>query len=301
MNIEQAKSIPLADILRILGFEPTQQKNHQSKYLSPLRQERTPSFYVHTERNIWHDFGTGKGGSVIDFICEYLQTQDVCYAIPDALRWLENMMGYAPIIQPIKAKFIRKPDPKLVVRDTCPIKRPALVAYLKNRGIALELAKIHLKEVVVQNTETNKRTFALGFRNETGGHEIRNKFFKGCVGRKNISFIRGSVPKPDGIHIFEGFMDYLSAVMHKEGHQFKDDTLILNSLSCLKLATPYIKGYGYKSAYTWMDNDEAGKEATKSLANFFETENCLVHHPMNSIYAPHKDVNAWHMAKLNLV
>ena len=35
-------------------------------YLSLLREERTPSFSVSYDKNLWHDFGTGEGGSIID-------------------------------------------------------------------------------------------------------------------------------------------------------------------------------------------------------------------------------------------
>ena len=34
-------------------------------YLSLLREERTPSFSVSYDKNLWHDFGTGEGGSII--------------------------------------------------------------------------------------------------------------------------------------------------------------------------------------------------------------------------------------------
>ena len=37
-------------------------------YLSLLREERTPSFSVSYDKNLWHDFGTGEGGSIIDLV-----------------------------------------------------------------------------------------------------------------------------------------------------------------------------------------------------------------------------------------
>lgn len=40
------------------------------KGLSPFSGERTPSFYVSPEKNIWHDFSSNKGGDVFSFIME---------------------------------------------------------------------------------------------------------------------------------------------------------------------------------------------------------------------------------------
>lgn len=40
------------------------------KGLSPFANERTPSFMVSPEKQIWHDFSSGKGGNVFSFIME---------------------------------------------------------------------------------------------------------------------------------------------------------------------------------------------------------------------------------------
>jgi hypothetical protein len=37
----------------------------QGWYLSPFRNEATPSFKVNQSANLWYDFGEGKGGTVI--------------------------------------------------------------------------------------------------------------------------------------------------------------------------------------------------------------------------------------------
>ncbi|MCL2451314.1 DNA primase [Candidatus Saccharibacteria bacterium] len=38
--------------------------------LSPFTNEKTPSFFVTPERDIWHDFSSGKGGDVFSFVME---------------------------------------------------------------------------------------------------------------------------------------------------------------------------------------------------------------------------------------
>src|SRR5687768_16593579 len=40
------------------------------KGLSPFSSERTPSFMVSPEKQIWHDFSSGKGGNMFSFVME---------------------------------------------------------------------------------------------------------------------------------------------------------------------------------------------------------------------------------------
>src|SRR4051812_30051 len=40
------------------------------KGLSPFTHEKTPSFMVSPEKQIWHDFSSGKGGDVFTFVME---------------------------------------------------------------------------------------------------------------------------------------------------------------------------------------------------------------------------------------
>ena len=301
MNIEQAKAIPLALILEKIGCKPTRVKTREAFYLSPLRQEKTASFKVNHLKNLWYDFGTGKGGDVIEFACSYLESCYEACTVSDALRWLENMSGASRSICTFPVQDHSRKENILELKRVRPLKHPALVKYLEGRAIPSEFALPYIKEALVHNHESKKNFFALGCANEESGYELRNPFFKGCVGSKSISFIRGAEPKPDGIHIFEGFFDYISAITYRQIDRFEEDTIILNSLSLLQHATPYIEGYGYKVAYTWLDNDKAGHKGTEILAEFFKTEENLRHRPMNALYSPHKDVNAWLLAgKLSL-
>lgn len=304
MNIEQAKSIPLAQILDKMNCQPTRTSGYDLYYLSPHRNEKTASFHVNVSKNLWYDHGIGEGGDGIKLVCKYLESCGVDHTVPDALRWLKNMFGFAPVIAPVNDPDIPAYDGKLKVTDVQDVEHSALVQYLESRGIPLSLAQQYLKQIKVYNRESRKSIFALGFKNDKGGYEVRNKFFKGSTTPKYITFIRGEggkSAKPDAIHIFEGWPDYVSAIIHKrDGRKFEEDTIVLNSLSNLTKATGYIKGYGYRTAYTWMDNDQSGKEATANLDTFLKTEESLTHKPMNSIYAPYKDVNAWHTVKLGL-
>src|SRR5690606_20783300 len=63
----EARQIDLVDYLASLGHEPKKTRNNDYWYLSPLREEKTPSFKVNRRLNVWYDHGTGKGGDLIDF------------------------------------------------------------------------------------------------------------------------------------------------------------------------------------------------------------------------------------------
>lgn len=302
MNIERAKSIALSVILDKLGLKPSRTGKTQSLYLSPLREERTASFAVHHAKNLWFDHGMAEGGDVVKFGCAWLKSQGRAHAVPDALQWLKELdiAAAAPLCAPAAVSDSDTNEQTLIVKSAHAIKHRALKHYLEQRGIPLDIAKRYLKELRIHNAVSGKTFFALGLPNEDEGYEIRNAVFKGCVGAKEISFIRGRKEKQDALHIFEGMMDYLSLVAINKGETLKDDAIILNSLSLLEKAKPYIRNYTYKVVLTWMDNDAAGRKAVRAWDEFFDAETDILHTPMNAAYKENKDVNEWHMAKMKL-
>jgi hypothetical protein len=295
MDIEIARTIAMSEILQKTGAKIARQTGNDQWYISPFRNEKTPSFKVNTARNIWYDFGEGRGGDNIDFVCVYLERSGADYTVSDALRWLGNMFSASvtsPLLFPVAAR--EKEESSLVLKSVKPLTHIALVRYLEDRGIPKGIAQKYLKEITIYNKATQKEYFAAAIKNEDGGYDYRNAYFKGCVRKKAISFVRGAVQGGDGIHIFEGFMDFLSVIAQRNGMPLSDDVIILNSVSSVNDATAYIRGFGYQAAYTWLDNDTAGKKAAEALDTFFLAEN-IQHKPMNACYASHKDVNEAHM------
>ncbi len=203
------------------------------------------------------------------------------------------MMGNDYVV-PVKAESDREPKPTLAMHRLQEIKHPGLVAYLKDRGIPVGLAKLYLKEAVMINVEKGTKFHALAMRNEDDGFELKNMFFKGCFGRKSITFIRGSEPLTTEVHFFEGMEDFLSAACLQSEQKFEDDVIILHSVANVAKGLAYIKGYPlYKTVISWMDNDKAGESATAALKAFCAEAN-LAFRPMNELYAEYQDVNAWY-------
>lgn len=298
MNVEQAKGTSLPEILRKLGYLPLKQKGDELLYYSPFRTERTASFNVNAAKNVWYDFGDGQGGDILNFVCKYLQQQGEDHTLPDALRWLGNMSGQdiGKNLTAITHKQI-EPSQTVVLQKVSDIEHKGLVNYLLSRGIPVDLARGYLKEAIVLNTKTDKKFHVLCLPNENDGYELRNEVFKGCIIAKGISFVRGADAPAKEVHVFEGFMDFLSAVAEK-GKRFKGDSIILNSVTGLPQAFAYLKNYPYEIINSWLDNDQAGALATQTLKEF-AAAGSIRFQVKNKTYAPHKDVNAWHMEKLS--
>lgn len=298
MNIEHAKAIPLSEILSKIGCEPTRSNGHEAWYLSPLRVEKTASFHIHTAKNIWHDFGLNEGGNAFDFVCAYLKSQNEDHTPADALRWFRNMMPLSQFIPYPQSERETDHEPALQLMSSTTQFNASLTNYLSSRGIPLAVAKKYLKQVYLRNEKTKKRFAAFGMPTEEG-YEFRNKILKGCINKKSVSVIRGRNVPAKEVHVFEGMMDFLSAVQYQDKFHFEGDVIILNSVNCLKRAFPYIKDYHYEKVYGWLDNDSAGEKTTLELEAFAK-ECGLPFTAMNKLYASCKDVNEWHMRRHSL-
>ena len=67
----------------ISDFVQLKKAGSNFKGLSPFSEERTPSFMVSPVKQIWKDFSTGKGGTVVSFLMEHEH-----FTYPEAIRYL---------------------------------------------------------------------------------------------------------------------------------------------------------------------------------------------------------------------
>ena len=70
------KNISIRQFLARRGILPKYERNGYGMYLSPLREERTPSFKVDYVRNLWYDFGLGEGGTLLTLVISCLFRQE---------------------------------------------------------------------------------------------------------------------------------------------------------------------------------------------------------------------------------
>ena len=261
MDIQTAKQIGIAEYLHSLGYSPVRRQGGNLWYKSPLREETEASFKVNTERNLWYDFATGKGGNIIALAAELYASDHVPYL-------LEMIARQAPHVRPVSFSFGGQPlsKPSFQQLEVVPLSSPALLSYLRQRGINTELAKRECREV--RYLTGGKPYFAVGFPNRSGGYEIRNKFFKGCIAPKDITHIRQEQTK-ETCYLFEGFMDYLSFLTLRlercpdRPELDGQDYIVLNSTSNLSKAIHPLGDYEH--IHCFLDNDKAGMEAVQEL------------------------------------
>ena len=265
MNIQEIKTIKLQDFLASLGYTPTKQQGNKLWYLSPFRQESHASFKVNTERNQWYDFGIGKGGNIIDLAELLYKSSDVSYLI----RKIEdNVPNCTSIFSTSFAGIKEKQQTNYFENlQILPLSHPALMRYLWDRCIDLEVAASVCKELHYDSN--GKHYFGIGFPNIAGGYELRNPFFKGCIAPKDISHFCADKPKK-ACFLFEGFMDFLSlmTLKRKENPQNtglrQQDYMVLNSVTNIHKAIEKLSRYD--SVQCFLDNDDAGRNAYLQLS-----------------------------------
>ena len=287
MNIDQIKQIKLQDFLATIDCKPVKQYGVNLMYLSPLRTEKHASFKVNTELNLWYDFGIGRGGNIIDLAELLYNSSDVSYLIHQIERNAPSSVSVSlPTAKP------NTPQNSFENLQVLSITHPALIKYLGERCIDIEIARTVCKELHFDTR--GKHYFGIGFPNIAGGYEIRNPFFKGGITPKDISLFHNEESK-QSCFVFEGFIDFLSFMMlrRKENNGLKrQDYLILNSVTNIHKAIKKLSCND--SVQCFLDNDTAGRNAYLRLSK--ELGRSVL--DSSSLYSDFKDLNDYLCAKV---
>ena len=255
-EIDAIRQIPLADFLARLGHEPVRRSGNELWYIAPYRGERTPSFRVNVAKQLWYDFGLGKGGDIFTFAGEFLQNGDF---MAQAKFIAETANMVVDRLEP-KTYQAKPTEPVFEDVEVAPLFRSPLTEYLSERGIPYAVASRHCCRL--NYGVRGKRYFAVGFPNMEGGYEIRSRYFKGCIPPKDVSLVKATDIPAGECLVFEGFMDFLSAVTL--GVTGNADCLVLNSVANVEKAAGLLDGYGRIGCF--LDRDEAGRRTLAALA-----------------------------------
>ena len=282
MNCKQFNTIPLEEVLQNLGHLPTKQNEKEAWFLNPFKTENHASFKLNKTNNVWYLYSEGIGGNNIDFMKKYLN-----YSVKEVLEWAE--MQHFSSFQPQKDYHSKSSSLNYHITEIKELQNENLKIYLQQRGLSPTVYSI-VNEVYFNLN--GKNFYAIGFKNLSGGWELRNQFYKGSLLKKDISVINlnNDKKKNKNVVVFEGFMDALSFVEMKPF--FNGDLLVMNSISLLNKTKDHLKNYS--EIHLFLDNDKAGENCkTSILKSFPEAKN------HSEIYALHKDLNEYFIFRNN--
>lgn len=276
--IEEVKKNDLCNYLSSLGYNPVKTINVDYWFHSPLREEHKPSFKVNQKLNLWFDNGLGKGGNLIDF--------GILYHNCTVSEFLQKLGTDISLLQPtiVHSDKNTAPENKIKILQDFPIASPSLLGYFEERKIPLEIADQFCREVRYELNDKNY--FGIGFKNNSGGYEIRNPYFKTSSSPKDITTINNG---SDEAIVFEGFIDFLSfKATIKNLPENGQDFIVLNSVSFFERARLFMENHKHIRLY--LDRDLTGINCTQralSLSSKYNDESML--------YKNHNDFNDWIM------
>jgi hypothetical protein len=224
--------------------------------------ETNASFKVDRRRNIWYDHGIGKGGNLIEFgklyfRCSFEEFLNRLNDLPDKSLSFHNPSQMINLLKSSESSVVQIKDQRI-------ISDPALISYIKERYIDLDIASRYCLEIEFELY--GKRQIAIGFKNDLGGYELRNRDFKGSSSPKSSTIISSPT---DDLSVFEGFFDFLSYQTDQKLNRDNEFTLtkifesilVLNSLAYLEKCRPDMEKYPRIQLY--LDNDHSGRKATR--------------------------------------
>ncbi|MCA8830550.1 toprim domain-containing protein [Hymenobacter pini] len=303
-----SKQVPLLAIMAKLGHQPVVQAAGGNYYfLSPFRPEKTPSFVVSEPKNVWSDFGEPPepgqkvyGGDVLKLIMRLTELNEAM-ALQVLVSWAADLPEVVAMITeqqasvPLAKRGQSLSDGKTTFEDvrTEPLSWNVLTNYLASRGINWNLVlqsnrnQAHLQQIFYQvaGKPRQKPYFGVAWKTE-GGWEVRSQNFQGTIGNKGVTWIPGK--NSSSLVVFEGFIDYLSALTYWKQTSLDSTVLVLNSVNLLGTVLGKLREF---DQVHWMgDNDAAGERALHVLRQAMPPGRVKAH---NEVYRGFKDFNDW--------
>lgn len=277
-SVEEVKNTDIVDYLSSLGIKPAKVSRNDYWYLSPFREESMPSFKVNRNMNRWYDFGDGKGGNLIDFGILYHHC-----SVKNLLSKFNKPFSFQQ--QNVQANKEDDEAKKIKVLKERAISSFVLIRYLHKRRIPVDIAKKFCKEVDYELYAKNY--YAIGFKNDAGGYELRNEKFKASSSPKDITLIKNDAEK---LTVFEGFFNFLSyQAIHQKQEQQNTNFLILNSTSFFEKSLPLMQSH--KSVHLYLDCDTTGQKCIQKALEIDKQKFIDERH----LYKNYKDLNDWTM------
>ncbi len=301
--------------------------NSRQDYSIAVRDERTGSCHISDLKHKWYDFGTSQGGGTVAFVRYfYLHRYGIELTPREANAKLALVAGISLdgdnglTPQPRREKKQTLAEPTFHKANSTAIKvthvdggltRDNLKDYIyNNRKIHPDIADYYLCTAVTKSANSNRSITYVAFPTSNEGFQFRNGMDKGakkCTssyptvinaeGLYVFDDITKLKPSSPDVVIFEGFMDFLSALTDQDVLYFNADVVILNSVVNTDKATSFIAAHD--TVFAYYDNDAAGNNHTKALQDkLAHLKPSLVFQDCREEFMPFKDYNEYLCDKL---
>ena len=234
----------------------------------------------------WYWFSRGFGGtSALDYL---IKVKD--YTLPQAV---EMIMGGAAIKEPV-FYYEPKPKPKELLMPDLERNPRRSVKYLRSRGIQPEVIEFCLNHSLIYESLPYHNVVFVGYD--------KNGIAKCATTRGTMSSFRGaitgsdkrysfSIPSPANgghLHLFESAIDLLSFASMEllDGRNWRKDSMLsLGGVSGIGTVVPgalqqYLNDHpGIHTIHLHLDNDEAGRNAARSIRSNLEGEYIIFDEP----------------------
>ena len=283
------KQIDIQMVAEEMGFTFKRRGSH-------LECREIPGMVIFLETNTYHNFYTGKSGSVIDLVMEYEYK-----TFPEAIRELSKYLsGSHQQMNKYQSKSESKPF------RLPPINKDyrRVFAYLnQTRGIDSELiAKLMHEHRIYEEANHHNAVFLAGDRKGFIQHAfirgtITGKQFRGDVEGSNKDYGFNIEGTSDRLVVFEAPIDLLSyKTLYKES---PDHLLALGMLAESPVYTYLAEYPEVKRLLFILDNDKKGREAARRYEREFADHGYEINHDEINVkmwYAETKDVNDYLLA-----
>lgn len=163
------------DIVEVIGsYVNLKKKGNSHSACCPFHHEKTPSFHVSREKQMYHCFGCGVGGNVFTFLMEHEN-----FTFPEALEALAERAGYDLPKQEMSAEAKRQADARTKIKDMNKLATAYFhyllktehgekaFSYLKNRGLSDEtITKFGLGYSDVYSDDLYKYLKSKGYKDD---------------------------------------------------------------------------------------------------------------------------------------
>lgn len=256
IDYSEARKRSITAYMESIGHVKKKCSRKYSFFSSPFTDDRDPSFCIDESRNRFMDYSSGKKGSILDLVMEL----EGC-----------DLKGAVSRVTGIHESKAPKTNGLIVLKDE-PLTSPALCDYILQRRIPLGIANKYVREVTYAVDEYEFT--AIGFKNISGGWELRKEGWKGGSSPKNISVIHGDTKY---FNVFEGFFDFLSFLALRGG-ELDYHSVVLNSVV-------FKDRVANEDMRLYVDNDRAGDEVVEYYSNLYNVRD------MRFLFKGYNDLN----------